>query len=416
MFDANTSPFQIGAFGGSLGYAQQNTTPGLAGGYLGVGFDEYGNYAMSSEGKNGGTAALTPNSIVLRGPANHTQPYRYLTHKQLQTNPSNDGETSIDYNTTTTSRPTDAQFYRRVKIYIDPIGTPTNPRYRIRVFWRTSPTGIDTQHITYEITDPIPNMLKLGFGASTGGGFNFHEIRNLMITTTGGVRVKKEVDKVNALPNSDLTYTINVYNESANPVSNLILNDVVRNGNETTINTNDFEITSITFNNNGNTGNTASGFTSGTAKTSGLTNPFSTTMTLAAQSQVTFTVVGRVKTVPPGGIVTNNVSLNVTNMTGVSDNDLTNNTSSVSITILNPNVDLKIEKGVNNNGIATTSGNTYTIVVSNLSSTDKPVNKTVTVTDVIPTGLEATSFTALGWTRTGTGNNFTFTRNDALAS
>ena len=416
LFDANTSPFQIGAFGGSLGYAQQNTTPGLAGGYLGVGFDEYGNYAMSSEGKNGGTTALAPNSIVLRGPANHAQPYRYLTHKQLQTNSSTNGINSIDYNTTTPTRPTDATFYRRVKIYIDPIGTPSSPKYKIRVLWRTTSTGTDIEHISYDTTDPIPNMLKLGFGASTGGGFNFHEIRNLMITTTGGVRVKKEVDKVNAQPNSDLTYTINVYNESANPVSNLILNDEVRNGNETTINTNDFEITSITFNNNGNTGNTASGFTSGTAKTSELTNPFSTTMTLAAQSQATFTVVGRVKTVPPGGIVTNNVSLNVTNMTGVSDNDLTNNTASVSTTILNPNVDLKIEKGVNNNGIAITSGNTYTIVVSNLSSTDKPASKTVTVTDVIPTGLTVTGWSGTGWNRSVSGNTQTFTRSDALTS
>src|SRR5690554_2971448 len=30
LFDANTSPFRIGAFGGSLGYANQNGTPGLA--------------------------------------------------------------------------------------------------------------------------------------------------------------------------------------------------------------------------------------------------------------------------------------------------------------------------------------------------------------------------------------------------
>ncbi|MEZ7915288.1 MAG: hypothetical protein QMC10_11230, partial [Macellibacteroides fermentans] len=82
LFDA-TKTFSIGAFGGSLGYANQTNVAGLEGAYIGVGLDEYGNFAMKSEGKNGGTDDLAPNSIVLRGPKNHAQPYRYLKHVQL---------------------------------------------------------------------------------------------------------------------------------------------------------------------------------------------------------------------------------------------------------------------------------------------------------------------------------------------
>ena len=127
LFDA-TKTFSIGAFGGSLGYANQTNVAGLEGAYIGVGLDEFGNFAMKSEGKNGGTASLAPNSIVLRGPKIHAQPYRYLAHVQLQTS-SSSNTNSIDYNTVTATRPTDSQFYRKVKIYIEPIGTVAVPKY-----------------------------------------------------------------------------------------------------------------------------------------------------------------------------------------------------------------------------------------------------------------------------------------------
>lgn len=414
LFDAATSPFQIGAFGGSLGYANQNETTGLAGGYLGIGLDEYGNFARESEGKPGGTSELAPNSIVLRGTANHTNPYRYLTHKQLQTDPSSDTN-SIDYNATSTTRPTDATFYRRVKIYIEPIGTPSSPRYRIRVLWRTTPNGTDTEHINYETTDPIPPFLKLGFGASTGGGFNFHEIRNLNITTPGNVRVQKRVDKENAIPNEELTYTVDVNNDTPALLNNLLLTDVIKLANGNIATSDDFQITSIIFNNNGNSGNTASGFTSGIAKTTDLSNSISTTLSMAANSELSFTIKGTIKTVPQGGVITNTVSIDPIG-SGISDKDLSNNNATVSSTVLNPKIDLKIEKGVDNNGIAQQIGNKFTIVVSNASTLIKPTGQEVTVTDIIPTGLTVTGYTANGWTRTISGNTHTFKRSDALNS
>ena len=268
--------------------------------------------------------------------------------------------------------------------------------------------------ISYDTTDPIPSNLKMGFGASTGGGVNYHEIRNLLITTTGGVRVHKEVDKVNAMPGDELTYTINVHNETRDIVSNLIVNDDMKDEDDNIVSLTDgFEISSITFNNNGRTANTASGYTSGVAKTTGFTNPFSTTMTLDPTSLATFTIVGKVKDNLAGKVLKNSVGLDVSGI-GITDPDLTNNFSTVSTTILNPKVDLKIEKGVNNNGIAQSSGNTYTIVVSNVSSIDKPNNKQVIVEDIIPAELTVTSASGIGWSKTGSGNNLTFTRSDLL--
>ncbi|MBS1549786.1 MAG: hypothetical protein JSS94_07975 [Bacteroidetes bacterium] len=422
LFDAATPTFQNGAYGGSLGYAQlvsgATNQPGLAGAYLGVGFDEYGNFANANEGKNGGTNGRAPNSIVLRGPANPANPllpYRYLTHKQLQTSTSTDGPNSIDYNATTATRPNDATFYRRVKIFIETIGTPALPKYKIRVLWRTSPNGADVEHINYDTTDPIPSMLKLGFAASSGGAINYHEIRNLTITTTGGVRVHKNVNLYNAIPNDNLTYTVDVVNETMTPITNLVLNDIIKDGLGNTTGNSVFELTSITFNNNGNSGNTATGFVSGVPKTTGLTNPFSTTVNLDAMKTASFTVVGKIKTLPPGNSIVNTASLDVSGL-NIIDADKTNNSASVQTTVFNSSVDLKIEKGVDNQGTALATGNVYTLLVSNLSSINKPASALVTVNDVVPAGLTVTGVSAPGWTVSNTGNNYTFTRSDALNS
>ncbi len=63
LFDAGVSPFNLGAYGGSLGYAQKGTSasggacsstanvPGISGGYVGIGVDEFGNFADCGEGR-----------------------------------------------------------------------------------------------------------------------------------------------------------------------------------------------------------------------------------------------------------------------------------------------------------------------------------------------------------------------------
>lgn len=70
-----------GGFGGSLGYAQ-TTDPfpvdGILDGYLGVGFDEYGNFGNNLEGRGGGCnqpeSGFYPNYVTLRGPGRLLHP------------------------------------------------------------------------------------------------------------------------------------------------------------------------------------------------------------------------------------------------------------------------------------------------------------------------------------------------------
>lgn len=155
---------------------------------------------------------MRPNSITLRGPESTN--WEYLKHVQLEEDSSLDGPNSVDYNAVTGMRPNDETFYRKVKVVIEPIGTDGIPKYLITVDWTTAPNEDDRRLLTYETEHLIPESLKLGFAASTGGRFNFHEIRNLLITTPGGVRVQKSMDKDNVTPGQELTYTVTVHNET----------------------------------------------------------------------------------------------------------------------------------------------------------------------------------------------------------
>jgi lectin family protein len=70
LVNGTSSPTKAGDFGGALGYK------GLAGGYLGVGFDEWGNFSNTAifgagKGRNG----RVPNSIVVRGAQSAGYPY-----------------------------------------------------------------------------------------------------------------------------------------------------------------------------------------------------------------------------------------------------------------------------------------------------------------------------------------------------
>lgn len=339
LFDASVPAFRIGAYAGSLGYANFNNgagdvRPGLAGGYIGVGIDECGNFATNLEGRNGGVSTRLPNSITLRG--SESSGYKYLIHEQLQPDGFADGPTSVDYNTLTPTRPDDATFFRKVRLVIDPVGTPESPQYKITVSWQNALNTSWEELLSYTTVEPIPDNLKIGFAASTGWEYNYHEIRNLFVTTPGGTSVTKTVDKATANVGDELTYTITVNNHTTGgKLENLQLRDLFKDGEDNFMLTDKFEITSITFNNNGNPDNTAGGYVHGVPKTGLTANAFSTTMTMAANSSATFIVKGKVKARPAGGKIINSVHFDPSE-SGIIDLDGTNDRAEVE-TVLIPN-------------------------------------------------------------------------------
>ncbi|WP_221031135.1 autotransporter-associated beta strand repeat-containing protein [Actomonas aquatica] len=163
LFDGAQS-FVVGADGGSMGYAQKTGVDGLAGGYIGVAIDEFGNYSNPTEGRIGGIG-FTPDSIAVRG--SEASGYAYLGGSGTLS-------TSID-TPGVGSRPV---VYNQVQVLLN----ATNQLTVTLQQGGTSPQTILQMDLSaYE----RPETLKLGFTAGTGGSTNYHEIRNIDASTIG---------------------------------------------------------------------------------------------------------------------------------------------------------------------------------------------------------------------------------------
>lgn len=192
MFDADGPFFSPGGFGGSLGYAPRNNEPGLSNAYMGIGFDEYGGFGNSSEGRNGGFSGVgdnrVPDAVVIRGPGNGFTGYPFLVGRRTM-GTGNDGlrpdnQFTISSGGLGTSRVTDRNLpgYRKVFLDLQPntIGSGFFLQVQMEVTTRANePIMITIFDRPYDF--PAPKNLKIGFSASTGGQTNFHEIRNLLV-------------------------------------------------------------------------------------------------------------------------------------------------------------------------------------------------------------------------------------------
>lgn len=193
LFDGDTQGFNAGGFGGSLGYAPRNQEIGLSNGYLGIGFDEYGGFGTSQEGRTGSFPTLdqngrAPDAIVIRGPS--TQNYPFIVGRRTNEVGSNkDGLNPGDQFTISsggigTTRVTDRNRpgYRKVFLELQP--NSNGPGFFLTLQMEVTTELNQPRMVT--IFDrpyyfPAPKNLKIGFAASTGGSTNFHEIRNLIV-------------------------------------------------------------------------------------------------------------------------------------------------------------------------------------------------------------------------------------------
>jgi len=192
LFDADVPVFNSGGFGGSLGYAQKDGGPGLSRGYLGIGFDEFGNFGNSSEGKSGGFPGagtnLVPDAVVIRGPGNGTIGYEFLVGRRTMVT-GNDGlnpgsQFPISSGGTGTSRITDPNQPGYRKVFLDLQPKPDGIGYFLTMEMLVTTIVGQPRTVTifarpYDFT--APKNLKIGFAASTGGFTNYHEIKNLIV-------------------------------------------------------------------------------------------------------------------------------------------------------------------------------------------------------------------------------------------
>ncbi|MBW5443434.1 DUF6701 domain-containing protein [Vibrio cholerae] len=168
--DATVTP-RTGGFGGSLGYAPRNPTsttpavPGFAGGWLGIGLDEWGNFANPTEGRVGGDG-FRPQSITVRG--SQASNYRYLTHQTVSPN--------IDTRNTSIPAPGD-----RYLIEIDSRNANQVLLSIRRTNNNTTTTILNQYSIPLNQQGAIPEEFFLSLAGSTGASVNNHEIDNFRV-------------------------------------------------------------------------------------------------------------------------------------------------------------------------------------------------------------------------------------------
>ncbi|WP_343849106.1 PKD domain-containing protein [Algoriphagus jejuensis] len=243
LFDADVSNFAPGGFGGSLGYAQRNGQPGLTGAYLGLGFDAFGNFSNTAEGKVGGflggSSALFPNSITLRKGGSGVSGYDYVIGRMTQNPPAGAEDLALDVQYRFplssggpgTQRVTDpnAVGYRKVFLELEP--HPTGVGYLVKLEMEVTTEAGKPRLVTIfpgnAFPYPAPQNLKIGFAASTGGSTNFHEIRNLIVQ----VSADEALQTPESIDISDLTSCAGQENQFYIPEEGILLpneNSVMR--------------------------------------------------------------------------------------------------------------------------------------------------------------------------------------------
>ncbi len=185
LSDATVTP-QPGAFGGPLGYGFKPGIPGFAGGWLGIGFDEFGNYSGEGGATNVGQRRQ---AVAIRGSGSGTSGYNYLrgtcNNGTTNTNinclsPAVDGNGTANhkYQLTIDSRVTGQSM---VKIQRD-----TGSGYVTLIdSFNAQSQGGQTQ---------VPSDFLLSLTGSTGGATNVHELDNVQICALRSNPVGVQID------------------------------------------------------------------------------------------------------------------------------------------------------------------------------------------------------------------------------
>ncbi|MEG4362663.1 MULTISPECIES: DUF4347 domain-containing protein, partial [unclassified Microcoleus] len=362
LIDGTATPTKAGGFGGSLGYAQNtsnlNTVPGIVGGYLGIGLDEFGNYSNANAGKQGGFSGPQPDSLALRG--SESTSYNFLTNTSIAI--------GIDNKDATIRNDPANPARRRVQVTLAPVTSALSVAFDLNNngSFDADETLLDIPNVA-TINGEVPATFKFGFAASTGGNSNIHEVNNIVVESIDTPKVVADVSIVKkgplvTTPNSTITYTIISTNNGPNSAESVLIQDPLPP-----------ELIFVSADNGG------------TFNPQTKTVTWPAIPTLANGESVTRTITATVPATLSAGTALTNTAYS---SSSTFDPNLDNNNSSqplsqVSTTIVDTSADLVTTK----TGPATaTAGSTvtYTISTQNIGPS---IATDVTITDSIVPGL-----------------------------
>lgn len=198
--DASVSPAS-GASGGALGYAQKYTV-GFAGGWLGIGIDEFGNFSEPLDGNKVGGPGRQQQSVAIRGSGSGMNGYPYLAGTFQ-----NDLNPGVDDSSSTSPSPG-----HRYKVVID---HTSGGRAAYASVFRDAGAGYEEIIPEFNVFDSydvsgnytaqadVPADWLLSFTGSTGGATNFHEIDNLKVCAAQPIENIVE----NGVDHSDISHS-----------------------------------------------------------------------------------------------------------------------------------------------------------------------------------------------------------------
>ena len=196
LFDGSV-PFSVGAYGGSIGYAQKTAAGGggsdingLSGGYLGVALDAYGNFSAGSEGRVGGLGGTTSpvtESIAVRGPGSGLNGYAFLGGSGTLA-------TALD----STARPS-------ITTTVQVLLSATNQLTVTLQQGGTSPQTVLQMDLSGYAR---PSTLKFGFAAGSGAATDNQLINNLVVSTIQASLWKNTAGDGNWMNNNNWNPTV----------------------------------------------------------------------------------------------------------------------------------------------------------------------------------------------------------------
>ncbi|MFF2269800.1 hypothetical protein ACFVTZ_16170 [Cellulosimicrobium cellulans] len=359
-------PAAVGGDGGSLGYTF------LQGGYAGVGFDEFGNFSAGVGGPG-----PQPGFVSVRGSYAADTPWGYLTGAPgpggtVETVPPGGGDPS-------------RAFVRTVRAVVTPA-----PSTDLLSVWSDSGPGTPLEPLISQFDlggaagqPELPATFKLGFGASTGGATNYHEIRNLRVVVPTVLTVEKTTSTPVVESGGQVSYQLEVTNGYVNDVVGARVVDTVP-----------AELTDVTWT-CAATGGAACGAASGSG------NAIDTTVDLprltgpTPTASAVLTVTGTAPFVDAETVLTNTAEV----VAPPDREDLTDNASSVDVTVL-PAADLAVTKELTSPApLVLGEPVEYVVDVTNEGPGSA---RGVVVADALPPALDPASVVADGCTLEGT--------------
>ena len=185
LSDASIAPL-AGSYGGPLGYGTRGNTasPGFAGGWLGVGIDEFGNF--SSEGGTGGPGQRA-DSVAVRGSgsANRISGYRYVAGTAANLFPGIDKAGSSAGPGYTYRITVDGRVSGKALLTVE---RDTGAGFSVL----TGINGVDVLAASGQAG--LPQNFYLSLTGSSGGSTNIHELDDIQVCATALNPVGLQID------------------------------------------------------------------------------------------------------------------------------------------------------------------------------------------------------------------------------